>query len=394
MVNAAHRVALLARAGTARDQLRRALTDSGVNLVIEGDPGELDPSQVTALSPTVVLVGLEPAVERALENYDALFDSPDIEVMFDDAEVTKDLDGWDLNRWARHLVGKLVGSDLLPPNPSAPEAMVHLELSPEPGAPMSPADEMADARLEDYTLDTAELAGIVPSDAAYEPGMALEGSPEAFADTASDEVSEAEAFFAATDSLVGDAEVAVEEAPPEVETEAAAGEGAVAIFSGMGGPDAVRQLLSALPDQFPAPVLLYQHLEVGKYDRLVEQLAKVSKLPVVLAHAGTAPERGHVNVIPAGVTVGNANGVLNFEAGSLDSLIPALSSGSVLVFLSGADASFVPAAEALRASGGRALAQDPELCFDPTAALALQQAGAPVYPAIGLARQIAELWSL
>jgi hypothetical protein len=48
----------------------------------------------------------------------------------------------------------------------------------------------------------------------------------------------------------------------------------------------------------------------------------------------------------------------------------------------------------MRDAGGLTFAQDPEVCFDPSAALAMQQGGAAVYPAIGLARQIASRWSL
>ena len=171
--------------------------------------------------------------------------------------------------------------------------------------------------------------------------------------------------------------------------------GAVVILAGLGGPDAVRQVLSSLPDRLPVPVLLYQHLEVGKYDRLVEQLAKVSRLPVSLAREGAVPQPGCVSVLPTGITVRADGESLRFEAGPLARLIPALPARtSVVVFLSGADASLAPAAATLRSSGGLAFAQDPEVCFDPSAALALQQQGAAVYPALGLARQISMRWSL
>ena len=103
------RVALLARAGKARDQLHRALNEAGAQIVAEGDPAELDPAQVAGQAPTVFLVSLEPAIETALERFDELLAAPGVEVMFDDAEVTGKLDGWDLNRWARHLASKLLG---------------------------------------------------------------------------------------------------------------------------------------------------------------------------------------------------------------------------------------------------------------------------------------------
>jgi chemosensory pili system protein ChpB (putative protein-glutamate methylesterase) len=471
MAKAVPRVALLARAGNARDQLRRALADAGAALVVEGDPADLDPTEILAFAPTLVLVGIEPAIESAMERFDSLLDAPGIEVMFDDAEVTNGLDGWNLNRWARHLVAKLVGTDLLPPSPAGAAEHGHHDFSPEPGAPQTPAEAMDHARLEDYTLDTRELADSIPTDATFSSGQdyndadaeASEGeldedvaklaahleafehastgdgldglealfghSPEtatkvteaqvetapvsapsdlaALADMDFGELSlldadsplpkVAPAPVAATMPVFSDSGLSLAPIDGEiVETlRSAQGAGAVVILAGLGGPDAVRQVLSSLPDRLPAPVLLYQHLEVGKYDRLVEQLAKVSRLPVTLACAGEIPRPGCVSVLPAGISLRVDGEVLRFEPGPLECLITALpASASVVVFLSGADASLVAAAMALRTAGGLAFAQDPEVCFDPSAALALQQQGAAVYPALGLARQIAARWSL
>ncbi len=467
MAKAAPRVALLARAGIAREQLRRALAEAGATLVAEGDPAELDPDALVALSPTLVLVGIEPAVETALERFDSLFDTPGIEVMFDDAEVTNGLNGWDLNRWARHLVGKLVGTDLLPPSPPERPVGDDFDMTPEPGVPRSPAELMDHARLEDYTLDTRELADNVPTDTAFAVGAVdfddmnaepTDGSPDEDVARMAAELEAFEGFATGTETdgleaLFGHvpdvgmtratppAEVApaaaveapaiamdfgelslldvdapvpasapmpaaatpsfadssLSLAPLEGEPVAAVAEagGAVVILAGLGGPDAVRQVLSSLPDRFPVPVLLHQHLEVGKYDRLVEQLAKVSRLPVTLAREGDIARPGYVSVLPAGMTIGSDGNALRFMAGTLDRLIAALPPrGSVVVFLSGAEASLVSAAASLLDAGGLAMAQDPEVCFDPSAALALQQKGASVYPALGLARQIAMRWSL
>ena len=174
---------------------------------------------------------------------------------------------------------------------------------------------------------------------------------------------------------------------------ASAGLGAVVILAGLGGPDAVRQLLSSLPESLSVPVLLYQHLEVGKHERLVEQLAKISKLPVVLALDGGAPEGGKVTLLPAGLSAQASDGNLSFSAGTLASLLFAVSApDSMVIVLSGADAQLVPAILAVRDGGGLVLAQDPEVCFDSAAADAMQRQGAPVYPALGLARQIAARW--
>jgi chemotaxis response regulator CheB len=172
---------------------------------------------------------------------------------------------------------------------------------------------------------------------------------------------------------------------------AAAGSGAVLVLAGLGGPDAVRQLLSSLPDTLAVPVLLYQHLEVGKHERLVDQLAKISKLPVSLAKEGDSAQSGRVSLLPAGMSASGDG--LRFAPGNLSQLIGALPpAGSMVIVLSGADATLVPMIMAVKDAGGTVLAQDPEVCFDAAAADAMRKEGAQVFPALGLARQVAARW--
>ncbi len=606
MADAGVRVVLLARAGSARDHLHRALSELGATLVAEGDPAELDPAQVAGQSPNLILVSLEPAIEAALEHFDELLATPGIEVMYDDAEVTRQLEGWDLNRWARHLATKLLGHDPLPPTPGDADPVPDHNIAPVPGLPPTPAELMDGEKLEDYAQDAVDLADWVPvnpsltqagenSSEIVEPGsteeeisfdfdlgdldqalkemdaaasasdpaqnetsvepdtefsadadfdievdlssldqqqdtsagidfkpesksefddslpeadseplladvdfsaepvrfssfdeqqpahdfdeldadvaalaaqldafenaqpkeqvrdpdfaLVLDDAPASVTAAASapalEESAQAPAIVASSGgsdfsnlSLVGMDEVIATTrssgapttslfssstltlAPIDGETEtghhesaahesiafaptvqepAAAQEpiaGVVAIFAGLGGPDAVRQLVSSLPEKLPVPVLLYQHLEVGKHERLVDQLGKISRLPVILAEDGVLAQPGKVNVLPAGLTA-SCDGILwRFAAGPLRQMIDALAAESVVVMLSGADPDLVPSALALRDNGGLALAQDPELCFDPVAAQAMSSQGAAVYPALGLARQIAARWSL
>jgi len=573
------RVALLARAGQAREQLHRALEEAGALIVAEGDPGELDPKDVAEKLPKVFLVSLEPAIEKSLERFDALLERDGVEVMFDDAEVTSKLDGWDLNRWARHLAGKLLGSENLPPVPEGSLAIgeVHDAASDagillQPGLPPTPAELMDGAKLEDYTSDSSELADWVPTSpslapkaeaedaaadsfswdgsqaegeaagtefkldtdlgidvdlasldfaptpdpvpvasetslddepifqdipseglrfstfsedaaageqigdldadvaalaaqleafeksdtrsAAVEPDFAravpkestakagakldldLEApsvmpkgaaKPPAPAPAASARASEGGSFDFSNLSLApDDEEAALAKAPPieakfakaaeppplppakkstfgelslqdENDTAAsiapAAADGAVLILAGLGGPDAVRQLLSTLPEKLAVPVLLYQHLEVGKHERLVEQLAKISKLPVQLARENDNAQAGRVTLLPAGMTAVANGDSLRFTPGSLSQLITALTpADSMVIVLSGADAQLVPMILTVKEEGGTVLAQDPDLCFDAAAATAMRAEGAQVFPALGLARQVAARW--
>ncbi len=627
MADAAVRVALLARAGESRDQLRKALQDLGAELVCEGDPSELSPSQVSGLNPRVMVVSLEPATEAALDKFDDLLGSANIEVIYDDAEASAHLSGWDLNRWARHLAAKIIGSDLMPPVPEGSAMASQDEWQPKPGAPETPAQAMANAKLEDYLQATHSLATDVPVNESYSdalqrsvpaaPVLAIEpdvdldfnlddlesamrlnindaeqaplpetkvelekmsaasdemelaqfdsfiasdaaelslvddealqvsqpASPTASAmdddfisfDNAQAEISDeislgddasfdidlsalennglennsADASFLQFEDSAGtladfelgdapvsfakyqaddaiemsadmDAEVAAlsaqldefekndnravaknmdfgllddepkmraEPSPalaaqiaiaapaPKAEEKPAAKEprtfdlsglslmdmdaeipvpqivepakqvvaaafkksslsleamegeapakkqlsdvGAVLILAGMGGPDAVRQLLKALPASLNVPVLLYQHLEVGKHDRLVAQLEKVSNLPVYLAVQGLAAESGRVAVIPVGIGLDLVGNELFFGgAESQQALVESLpAKHSVVIVLSGAANEAAAAAAKVQSQGGLALAQDPANCFEPSAAESLVKLG-------------------
>ncbi|MBY4598864.1 hypothetical protein K3217_25455 [bacterium BD-1] len=568
MAESAVRVALLARPGDARDQLRRALAELGAELVAEGDPGELDPATVAGHSPSVVLVSLEPAIEDALDRFGDLFATPGVEVMFDDAEVTRQLDGWDLARWARHLAAKLVGGDLLPPVPGDADALPEMDLALEPGAPPTPAEVMANEKLEDYAAESLDLSEWVPTQpsladepqpeaaaapapveeevidleldigdleqalgrigadvgteprapaepaedlefdasvldidlsalpeegarmvVANEPALdieeplladvALSDEPVSFSSFSEDEVATAahldddvaalaaqlEAFeandqretarepdftlaFDAKDApaatpaaspasagpaaaprpagggfgfgslelvpMDGDAPepepVTVAFVPPssaaldrgnnlkladeDAKPSQSITSGALLVLAGLGGPDAVRQLLAGLPPTLPVPVLLYQHLDTGKHDRLVDQLAKASQLPLDLAVAGKLAFPGRVAVLVPGLGASHDGGNLQFTAGgSLADVVASLppAESGVLV-LSGADPALVPAVLQLMADGGLVLAQDPAACFDPTAADAVQRAGATAASPADLAARVSQRW--
>ena len=650
MADAGVRVALLAKAGESRNQLRTALQDLGADLVCEGDPSELNPNAVRELNPKVLVVSLEPTIEVALDKFDELLSSSNIEVVYDDAEVSGQLNGWDLNRWARHLAAKIIGTDLMPPVPEGSAMAAHDEWQPQPGAPETPAQAMADAKLEDYLQDTQSLATDVPVNESYsgalqrnvpelqvEPGqeinldvnlddlehamrlnvaddqhetlpqtkielennspaadefelaqfdnfMSVEAAataatqigndfvaPEAFAELDIEDFAAREATetgpanhaehsiedddFISFDNAQADikdeislgddfdidlsalddsaVEVAAEDhatldfeenastladfkvseqavafskyqsddavemsssmdddvaalaaqldefekndnrataqnmdfgnAPASTPTTATArtapngsssnsqqvtketpkfdastlslldmdadipghgavhvaatssllkrnkfsleafeGEepsekplsdvGAVLILAGMGGPDAVRQLLKALPASLNVPVLLYQHLEVGKHDRLVVQLQKVSNLPVYLAVQGQTAEPGQVAVMPVGVGLDLVENELFFGgADNQQELVATLpAKHSVVVVLSGA--AYETAAEAayVQSQGGLALAQDPKNCFEPAASDALVKLGGKTAEIPALAGMVLE----
>jgi chemosensory pili system protein ChpB (putative protein-glutamate methylesterase) len=110
----AQRVVVMGREGQARDQLISALAELGMMPIWVGKPVQSNPEQLSELNPNRVIVSLEPSIELELEPYSDFLSQPSVMVLYDDAEITRELSGWDLQRWARHLAAKLLEKDAMP----------------------------------------------------------------------------------------------------------------------------------------------------------------------------------------------------------------------------------------------------------------------------------------
>ncbi|AEI44321.1 protein-glutamate methylesterase/protein-glutamine glutaminase [Paenibacillus mucilaginosus] len=92
--------------------------------------------------------------------------------------------------------------------------------------------------------------------------------------------------------------------PPERIRSAGAGvqtfDHLVAIGTSTGGPRALHQVLSDMPDHYPAPVLIVQHMPPNFTKSLAQRLDSISKLTVVEAENGMVLERGTAYVAPGG----------------------------------------------------------------------------------------------
>jgi two-component system chemotaxis response regulator CheB len=72
-----------------------------------------------------------------------------------------------------------------------------------------------------------------------------------------------------------------------------------AIACSTGGPQALAQILSALPSTFPCPVLIAQHIAEGFAHGMVEWLRGICRLPVRLAAQGELLQAGVVHISPS-----------------------------------------------------------------------------------------------
>ena len=148
--------------------------------------------------------------------------------------------------------------------------------------------------------------------------------------------------------------------------------GAVLVEGGLGGPDAVRQLLADIPEGFPRPILVRLHLDGGRYDRLVRQMERATVLPVSLAEAGNEIADGEIHFVSPDLDIIRSGGRLRFAtaagASRLPDALPA--EDSAVLFLSGSDASLVDEAMGPAWQGALVAGQSPEGCYDPAAAQA------------------------
>ncbi|MGE8274469.1 chemotaxis protein CheB [Stenotrophomonas sp.] len=428
---AAPAVALLARPGAARERLREALSHADVQLVLEDDPNSLEPQVLQQARPQFVVIALEAAIEDALERLDAVLSAPGLTLVFDEAELAARRDGWEAQRWGRHLAAKLHGHQQVLPPGAEDEPSLQLE----PGHPAPPPAPREEA-LQPHLDQALSWADDVPADGLYSPPahlhepIALEQAlaalqpvvpeplkapplPPAMAEpaAAAPPVSFDHTAWSLVDDVV-DAPAAVgiaavEAAPPSFDTDhlslvdldAAAPVGAQAgsllVLAGIGGPDALRRLLGALPASLAVPVLVHMRLDGGRYGNLVKQMARVSPLPVQLAEAGQRAAAGEVHVLADDIGVQVAADGLHFISDAQGISIAALpAEHTALVLLSGADLGHVGPALDLAAAGAWVAGQVGEGCYDPAAATAVVAAGMVAGEPQELAQAIAARWGV
>lgn len=405
-VSETKRVALLARPGEARERLRAALHEAGAQIVLEDDPNSLDAHALGSSTPQVVLVALEPAIEDSLERFDDVLHDPSVAVIYDEADLAARRQGWDAQRWARHLAAKLHGhQDVLPPGR---EEEMTLQL--EPGLPVTPAQLHEGAEIGLHLDEAAGIALELPRDDFAFTGGAHAG-PDLVVDAdqwlrdAAPPPASVPPPLPPVDASAGPPPLPASASKPKVELSlmdlepvgAGAGErvqGAVLVFAGIGGPDAVRKLLIELPEGFPKPVLVHLRLDGGRYDNLVRQMARIAHMPVALAEAGTPADAGTIYVMPGDVVPMVDAGVVSFRPGAVISGVIAQlpPKDSAVLLLSGSDTALVDSSATLAANGGLVMGQSQDGCYDPAAPKALAARGCTLASPAQLAQHLTDRW--
>lgn len=146
---------------------------------------------------------------------------------------------------------------------------------------------------------------------------------------------------------------------------------AVAIGASTGGPVVIQTILSALGNDFPASILIVQHMAPGFIGGFVTWLALSSRLPVHLASQGGQLLPGHVYVAPDGchLEVEPGGRIVLSDAPPVEGLRPSVSvlfrsmalvygRGAVGILLTGMGRDGVEGLQAMKERGGVTIAQD------------------------------------
>ncbi len=149
----------------------------------------------------------------------------------------------------------------------------------------------------------------------------------------------------------------------------------IVIGASTGGPVALRQMLSALPPDFPHTILIVQHLPASFTTVLAEQLNEQVSLSVKEALDGDQLTRSTVFITPGGAHLQiDDNGTVKFFEGeqingyrpsinvTMQSVAEAFGARARGILLTGAGGDGVEGLAAIRHFGGKTFAQAPETC--------------------------------
>lgn len=185
MAEASIAVALLFDDVELGGQLREALRERGARIVHEGALSTLSQSLLDNTGAQVLVVNLDEEAEDDLDRLYDVIDGDYPRVVFNDAQASRQLDGWDRARWARHLAVKVMAQgDLDPPRPqdapSVPETVVS-EVVPVEVEALEPIAELVSdiEPMTDFSEIPAEPAAVLEGGEVSEVSETLAAELEA-----------------------------------------------------------------------------------------------------------------------------------------------------------------------------------------------------------------------
>jgi two-component system, chemotaxis family, protein-glutamate methylesterase/glutaminase len=151
---------------------------------------------------------------------------------------------------------------------------------------------------------------------------------------------------------------------------------AIAIGASTGGPQAIHKIITALPQNFPIPIICAQHIGDGFLPGLISWLKEDSQLNVKVAQIGEtpaprtvyfAPERAHLEFDAEGKFIYSNFIASTGTCPSIDALFRSIAriygQSSAGILLTGMGTDGVAGMEAIKAAGGMTIAQSESSCL-------------------------------
>ena len=151
------RVALLYQAGQFGVHLRDALKELGAVVVYEAAPADIDRDKLEGSGARIVIVNLEADSDTYIDHLYDVLDEGDYEVLFNDAQVSSNLSGWDHARWARNLAAKLLRQPAIA-TPARPPGAEAVPTPVQKSASVVPVAEKPGERVNQFMPDVAAAA--------------------------------------------------------------------------------------------------------------------------------------------------------------------------------------------------------------------------------------------
>jgi len=197
MTESATAVALVFDDAELGGHLRDALRERGARIVFEGTLPALSRAALEGAGAEVVVVNLDDDALDALDRLDDAVDHERMRVVFNDAQASRGLDGWDRARWARHLAAKVLAQDDLdPPRPAdAPAFVPPQTVVDEEPLPVAAHEAIAHAEPEPVFVEPVDdIPAVEEQPTAF---VAEEPLPQASVEASETLAAELEALLAA-----------------------------------------------------------------------------------------------------------------------------------------------------------------------------------------------------
>ena len=354
------RVALLSDSDNQRANLKPLLEGSGMQVIESQLLCAESIRRLSADDADVLLVDLDDNVDRDLDFFDELLESP-LPTLFNDANSTRMRAAQPGGDWGRNLARKL--------NDMVGESV----------------EKVVEAAVQQVSVKSQKNSDVLtglrgaPADPAADTTPARKKSKAPVAETTPEYLAEAEYLESIKKQALVQARLEVDAekktASKLVSTAGVAARNVWVIGASIGGPQMVKRFLAEIKTDIPVAFVLAQHIGSNFVPLLAKQLDQVSHLKVVQASEGHLLRHNEVVVAPTAQRVPiDAEGYIRLKAmefksiytPSIDTVMTDISirygSRTSAIIFSGMGNDGVRGAQLIAARGGKVWAQDSATC--------------------------------